>query len=165
MLWRRKWQPIPGFLAQGIPWTEEPGGLLPLGSHRVRQDWSNWAAAAAGNACQRNCSQCLWLGRSEPLGGCMGGCACVSVCKCVSRCICVFSTVFLPTVMCNYCCLMAIFWGSRLVRGLHCCVARVCRSMYVACTSFPVKTVAWVNAGILWQPSGGTLTHPVTSAF
>ena len=28
-------------------WTEEPGGLLSTGSHRVRHDWSNLAAAAA----------------------------------------------------------------------------------------------------------------------
>ena len=25
--WRREWQPTPGILAWGIPWTEEPGGL------------------------------------------------------------------------------------------------------------------------------------------
>ena len=30
-----------------IPGTGEPGGLLSLGSHRVRHDWSDWAAAAA----------------------------------------------------------------------------------------------------------------------
>ena len=30
-----------------IPWTEEPGGLQPMGSHRVGRDWSNLAAAAA----------------------------------------------------------------------------------------------------------------------
>ena len=29
------WQPI---LAWRIPWTEEPGGLLSIGSHRVRHD-------------------------------------------------------------------------------------------------------------------------------
>ena len=34
-------------LAWKIPWTEEPGGLLSMGSHRVRHDWSNLAAAAA----------------------------------------------------------------------------------------------------------------------
>ena len=34
-------------LAWRIPGTEEPGGLLSLGSHRVRHDWSNLAAAAA----------------------------------------------------------------------------------------------------------------------
>ena len=34
-------------LAWRIPWTEEPGGLLSMGSHRVRHDWSDLAAAAA----------------------------------------------------------------------------------------------------------------------
>ena len=45
MHWRMKWQPTPVFLpgeSQG-----EPGGLPSLGSHRVRHDWSNLAAAAA----------------------------------------------------------------------------------------------------------------------
>ena len=27
-------------LAQRIPWTEEPGGLQSIGSHRVRHDWA-----------------------------------------------------------------------------------------------------------------------------
>ena len=30
-----------------IPGTEEPGGLSSMGSHRVRHDWSDLAAAAA----------------------------------------------------------------------------------------------------------------------
>ena len=30
-------------LAWRIPWTEEPGGLQSVGSHRVGHDWSNWA--------------------------------------------------------------------------------------------------------------------------
>ena len=34
-------------LAWRIPGTGEPGGLLSLGSHRVRHDWSDLAAAAA----------------------------------------------------------------------------------------------------------------------
>ena len=34
-------------LAWKIPWMEEPGGLLSMGSHRVGHDWSNLAAAAA----------------------------------------------------------------------------------------------------------------------
>ena len=34
-------------LAWRIPGTEEPGGLLSMGSHRVRHDWSDLAAAAA----------------------------------------------------------------------------------------------------------------------
>ena len=35
-------------LAWRIPGTGEPGGLPPMESHRVRHDWSNLAAAAAG---------------------------------------------------------------------------------------------------------------------
>ena len=34
-------------LAWTIPGTEEPRGLLSMGSHRVGYDWSNLAAAAA----------------------------------------------------------------------------------------------------------------------
>ena len=34
-------------LAWSIPGKGEPGGLLSMGSHRVRQDWSDLAAAAA----------------------------------------------------------------------------------------------------------------------
>ena len=34
-------------LAWRIPWTEEPGGLPSMGSHRVGHDWSDLAAAAA----------------------------------------------------------------------------------------------------------------------
>ena len=33
-------------LAWRIPGTEEPGGLLSMGSHRVRHDWRDLAAAA-----------------------------------------------------------------------------------------------------------------------
>ena len=35
-------------LAWRIPGTAEPGGLPSMGSHRVRHDWSDLAAAAAG---------------------------------------------------------------------------------------------------------------------
>ena len=34
-------------LAWRIPWTAEPGGLSSMGSHRVRHNWSDLAAAAA----------------------------------------------------------------------------------------------------------------------
>ena len=37
-------------LAWRIPGTGEPGGLPSMGSHRVRHDWSNLAAAAAAAA-------------------------------------------------------------------------------------------------------------------
>ena len=33
-------------LAWRTPWTAEPGGLMSMGSHRVRHNWSNIAAAA-----------------------------------------------------------------------------------------------------------------------
>ena len=36
-------------LAWRIPGTGEPGGLPPVGSHRVGHDWSDLAAAAAAN--------------------------------------------------------------------------------------------------------------------
>ena len=36
----------PSVLAWRIPGTGEPGGLPSMGSHRVRHDWSNLAAAA-----------------------------------------------------------------------------------------------------------------------
>ena len=36
-------------LAWRIPGTREPGGLPSMGSHRVGQDWSDLAAAAAAN--------------------------------------------------------------------------------------------------------------------
>ena len=39
-------------LAWRIPWTEEPGGLLSMGSHRVGHDWSDLAAIG-------NCSKKL----------------------------------------------------------------------------------------------------------
>ena len=37
-------------LAWSIPGMGEPGGLLSMGSHRVRHDWSDLAAAAAAAA-------------------------------------------------------------------------------------------------------------------
>ena len=49
--WRRKWQPTPveNFWrpAWRIPWTEEPGGLLSMGSHRVGHDRSDLACIHA----------------------------------------------------------------------------------------------------------------------
>ena len=38
-------------LAWKIPWAEEPGGLPSMGSHRVRHDWGDLAAAAACHLC------------------------------------------------------------------------------------------------------------------
>ena len=36
-------------LAWRIPWTEKPGRLQSMGSHRVGHEWSDLAAAAAGD--------------------------------------------------------------------------------------------------------------------
>ena len=38
-------------LAWRIPWTEEPGGLQPMGSQRVRHDWSNLAHTQTWTFC------------------------------------------------------------------------------------------------------------------
>ena len=42
-------------LACRIPGTKEPGGLPSMGSHRVRHDWSDLAAAAAATVQNKNC--------------------------------------------------------------------------------------------------------------
>ena len=34
-------------LAWRLPWTEKPGGLLSMGSHRVGHDWSDLACMRA----------------------------------------------------------------------------------------------------------------------
>ena len=53
---------ISNILAWRIPWTDEPGGLLSMGSHRVRHDWSDFACMHAciveGNGSPLKCS-CL----------------------------------------------------------------------------------------------------------
>ena len=46
-------------LAWKIPWTEEPGGLQSMGSHRVGHDWSDLAAAAAAHT--RSLPELLYL--------------------------------------------------------------------------------------------------------
>ena len=43
----KAWAPHSSTLAWKIPWTEEPGRLQSMGSHRVRHDWSDLAAAVA----------------------------------------------------------------------------------------------------------------------
>ena len=45
-------------LAWRIPGTGEPGGLLSMGSHRVRHDWSDLAAAAAVHGASKSW---IWL--------------------------------------------------------------------------------------------------------
>ena len=52
-------------LLKRILWTEEPGGLLSIGLHRVRNNWSNFACMHAcigegnGNPLQYSCLQNL----------------------------------------------------------------------------------------------------------
>ena len=42
--WRKAWQPTPVFLPGESPWTEEPGRLQSMWSHRVGYDWSHLAS-------------------------------------------------------------------------------------------------------------------------
>ena len=39
-------------LAWEIPWTEEPGGLLPMGSHRVRHEQQQQQQQQQQSVCQ-----------------------------------------------------------------------------------------------------------------
>ena len=72
-------------LAWRIPGTGEPGGLPSMGSHRVRHDWSDLAAARGLN---KNTSPfCLYnpLNLKNPslsLQNCVCMCVCVCVCVC-----------------------------------------------------------------------------------
>ena len=50
-----------GVLAWKIPGTGEPGGLLSMGSHRVENDWSDLAAAAAGVILDVVSKSCLYM--------------------------------------------------------------------------------------------------------
>ena len=45
--WEKEMATHSSILAWRIPGTEEPGGLLSMGSHRVGHDWNDLAAAAA----------------------------------------------------------------------------------------------------------------------
>ena len=45
-------------LAWKIPWTEEPGWLQSMGSHRVRHDWSNLTQYS--NPISTNCTLASW---------------------------------------------------------------------------------------------------------
>ena len=48
-------------LAWRIPWTEEPGGLPSMWSHRVGHNWSDLAAAAAAAAGFSNKDQSFYI--------------------------------------------------------------------------------------------------------
>ena len=59
MHWRRKWQPHSSVLAWRIPGTGKHGGLLSMGSHRVRNDWGDLAAPAATSG-ETRCHYVPW---------------------------------------------------------------------------------------------------------
>ena len=69
-------------LAWRIPGTEEPGGLLSMGSQRVRHDWSNLAAAAAAVVCNPG----WWIYRCWPQGNFTCFCAIYSSGGCARGC-------------------------------------------------------------------------------
>ena len=50
-------------LAWKIPWTEEPGGLLSMGPHRVRHDWSDSSTSSGRSS--RTCCYCS-VAKSHP---------------------------------------------------------------------------------------------------
>ena len=55
-----------GVLAWRIPGTGEPGGLPSMGSHRVRHDWSNLAAAVMWNEMEFLLPSLIWLTSDLP---------------------------------------------------------------------------------------------------
>ena len=60
-----------GVLACRFPWTEEPGGLLSTGSHRVGHNSSDLAAAAAAES---NCMLLNNIVKAMVFPGVMYGC-------------------------------------------------------------------------------------------
>ena len=55
-------------LSWKIPWTEEPGRLQSMGSLRVGHDWSDLAAAAAGDGISgRAAALCVWVHQGRHL--------------------------------------------------------------------------------------------------
>ena len=56
-------------LAWRIPWTEKPGGLQSMGSHRVGHDWSDLAAAAAAAAGEGNGTLLQYSCLENPMDG------------------------------------------------------------------------------------------------
>ena len=62
MHWRRKWQPTPVFLPGDSQRQGSLVGMLSVGLHRVRYDWSDLAAAAAAQVWGF-----IWLSPQSPL--------------------------------------------------------------------------------------------------
>ena len=55
-------------LAWRLPGTGEPGGLLSMGSHRVRHDWSDLAVVAAAASLRGACWAVLCVPRIVQAG-------------------------------------------------------------------------------------------------
>ena len=56
-------------LAWRIPGTGKPGGLASVGSHRVRHDWSDLAAAAAGGDKVHKAKVRIWIWKNVKHSG------------------------------------------------------------------------------------------------
>ena len=70
-MWEKEMATHSSILAWRIPWTEDPGGLLSMGSHRVGHDWSGLACVHALEKEMATHSSILaWRipGREEPGG-------------------------------------------------------------------------------------------------
>ena len=65
--WRRAWQLVfSRILAWRIPWTEEPGRLQSMGSHRVWHDWNDsmhtrWLSSKDFSCQCRSCGLSPWV--------------------------------------------------------------------------------------------------------
>ena len=96
---------LSSILAWGIPWTEEPDGLLSLGSHRVRHNWSDLAFMHA------------WVCRNGFDGSVLIGFALIST---------VLQHVRHPLAKCLYeDLILARFWKFANHSGMKLCLVRV----------------------------------------
>ena len=126
-------------LAWRIPGMGEPGGLPSMGSHRVRHNWSDLAAAAAAAAgylgpdrtgfCLRSDHQLLsvWssgsqilittprLGKAEVIKGQLSLSVSFSVCVCVCLCVCMCACMLSCSVVSNS------LWPYGLWLAWHLC--------------------------------------------
>ena len=61
ILWRREWQPTPGFLPGESTWTEEPGRLQYLGSQNVRHNWMTFTSLQHNQAVANDFQGLIWM--------------------------------------------------------------------------------------------------------
>ena len=72
--WRRAWHSTPVFLPGEFPWTEEPGGLWSMGSHRVRHDWATQHTGPRRDGWKGSTAfPSTWTSRHNPISGCRPG--------------------------------------------------------------------------------------------